>query len=75
MAVSIFSWTYSFIMWNEQRYMMLLNAMYTVLTRDRNKIQMKLLYPYFSELYLEHVNLNLLINITNKISYALFEFW
>lgn len=39
------------------------------------KYKLKLLYPYFSELYLEHVNLNLLINITNKISYALFEFW
>lgn len=38
------------------------------------KYKLKLLYPYFSELYLEHVNLNLLINITNKISYALFEF-
>lgn len=61
-------------MWNEQRYMMLLNAMYTVLTRDRIKYKLKLLYPYFSELYLEHVNLKLLINITNKISYALFEF-
>lgn len=75
MAVSIFSWTYSFIMWNEQRYMMLLNAMYTVLTRVEIKYKLKLLYPYFSELYLEHVNLNLLINITNKTSYALFEFW
>lgn len=39
------------------------------------KYILKLLYPYFSELYLEHVNLKLLINITNKISYALFEFW
>lgn len=39
------------------------------------KYKLKLLYQYFSELYLEHVNLNLLINITNKTSYALFEFW
>lgn len=38
------------------------------------KYKLKLLYLYFFELYLEYVNLNLLINIINKIFYVLFEF-
>lgn len=38
------------------------------------KYKLKLLYLYFFELYLEYVNLKLLINIINKIFYVLFEF-